>query len=51
MVYLGPKTPVTTDDEVNRVIAGLQRWAAGRDRRAGAGKKATAKAGQPGAEA
>ena len=27
LVYLGPKTPVTTDDEVNRVIAGLQRWA------------------------
>jgi hypothetical protein len=33
LVYLGPKTPVTTDDEVNRVIAGLQRWAAERDRR------------------
>ena len=27
LVYLGPKTPVTTDDEVNRVIASLQRWA------------------------
>jgi hypothetical protein len=51
VVYLGPKTPATTDDEVNRVIAGLQRWAVSRDRRAGAGKKATAKAGQPGAEA
>jgi hypothetical protein len=51
VVYLGPKTPATTDDEVNRVIAGLQRWAGSRDRRAGAGKKATAKAGQPGAEA
>ena len=34
LVYLGPKTPVTTDDEVNRVIAGLQRWAAERARRA-----------------
>jgi hypothetical protein len=28
LVYLGPKTPVTTDDEVDRVIAGLQQWAA-----------------------
>jgi hypothetical protein len=37
LVYLGPKTPVTTDDEVNRVIAGLQRWAAERARRAGQG--------------
>jgi hypothetical protein len=33
LVYLGPKTPVVTDDEVNRVIAGLQRWAAARNRR------------------
>jgi hypothetical protein len=33
LVHLGPKTPVTTDDEVNRVIAGLQRWAAERARR------------------
>ena len=31
LVYLGPKTPATTDDEVNRVIADLQRWAAERD--------------------
>ena len=33
LVYLGPKTPVTTDDEVTRVIADLQRWAAERARR------------------
>ena len=43
LVYLGPKTPVTTDDEVNRVIADLQRWAAERDHRprANADKRAT----------
>ena len=33
VVYLGPKTPATTDDEVNRVIADLQRWAAKCDHR------------------
>jgi hypothetical protein len=27
LVYLGPNTPAVTDDEVNRVIADLQRWA------------------------
>ena len=43
LVYLGPKTPATTDDEVNRVIADLQRWAAERDHqpRANADERAT----------
>ncbi len=40
LIYLGPKTPATTEDEVDRVVKGLQRWAAKaaaeRDRQRGA---------------